>query len=246
MKPVLAGLFLVFACTEIYATPVPHDVFDVTSMAGSEDSYLKLKRERASLRRPSEEKLRHKEKVCEAILAGDFFDAFKVHMVNPNHKSIYKQLKREHPDIHDEHFKSAEETFPKFANPYKPRDVNVHGKIIREYMFTCLARNYSTNYIGQYFVSPKYHVNEGAAAKTIRFVFAYNNKKEVVLLAKAELKAVISSQQTTPAKTSVNPTQSTPSQSSDDDHDEDEEDSSYDEDKYSDEEEDTASDSESW
>jgi len=146
-----------------------------------------------SIKPVQEEKLRHKENTCEAILANEFFDDYKVEIVNPNHRTIYKQIKQHHPAIHQEHFRSgpsSEVIKPKFANPYKPRAVNVGGNIVREYMFTCLARNYSTKNLQQYFVSPEYELsNEYESTQKVRFIFAYNDKNELSVMAKATEKA---------------------------------------------------------
>lgn len=137
-----------------------------------------------SFRLPREEKLRSKENTCLAILGNDFFDALNVELVNPNHKTIYKQLKQQHPKVHAEHFKAAhsEVTEPKFANPYRLLKVSVRGNIIDEFAFTCVARNLKSQNIEQYFISPEYNQN----GKIIRFVFTHNEKKELVLTAKAE------------------------------------------------------------
>jgi hypothetical protein len=106
-------------------------------------------------------------------------------MVNPEHKTVYKHVKQHHPKIHEEHFKrghSSEFIKPKFANPYKLREVSAAGSVVREYMFSCLTRDCATKNIKQYFVSPEYDVRW--SVNPVRFVFTdVAEKKRVVAVA---------------------------------------------------------------
>ena len=137
--------------------------------------------------------------MCADILASPLFHTF--HLVDPvssNNKVIYANLRERHANIYGQFYDSKKPSSRDMiaSNPYKLRDVTVEEVVVQEDVYICLARNRVTQKIIEYFISLSYNIVNDDHYKYDQkkgiFVFAFDERKDVVVIALAEEPGYIS------------------------------------------------------
>lgn len=137
--------------------------------------------------------------MCADIVTSPLFNVLhRVDPISANNKAIYFTLRNNRHNIY-QHFYDSDRPSARdvlASNPFIALDVNIDGTVVREDVFLCLARDRKSKKIVEYFVSVAYNVVNDEYyrfdEKRGIFVFAYDDRKETVLIALAEEPAYVS------------------------------------------------------
>lgn len=131
-----------------------------------------------------------KSRICAYVCDSGFFDMREEDCVNLelNSTELELELRKNYEGIYQDIYGDWLRPALVFLNPYSKRTVTIGSEEYREYVFLCLVRKRGSEEIVSYFLSPLYdwysphnpHLTLG------RFLFAYNERKELEVVALAE------------------------------------------------------------